>query len=146
MFRIVNFGENVMNSSADSFVVFPSFCPLSCSLCLHHLVLLCLGENLMKGSSSSSPFLLPLHHFPLLSNVKWVNVNAGINTTEGCATIVLRMFLCQQEATPRTRPGKNVVARMIAITGTLCSSGRLRIPNGDASASPLPTRENRHAA
>ena len=94
MFTIVNFGENVMNSSADSFVVFPSFCPLSCFLCLHHVV--------------------------LLSNVKWVNV--GINTTEGCATIVLRMFLCQQEATPRRSPGKNIVAKMVAITGTLCSS------------------------
>ena len=80
----------------------------------------------------------------LLLNVKWVKV--GNNTTEGCATMVLSMFLCQHEATPRTRPGKNIVARMIAITGTLCSSGRLLIPNGDASASPLPTRENRHAA
>ena len=62
-----------------------------------------LGENLMKGSSSSPPSLILLHHLVLLSNAKWVN--AGINTREGCATIVLRMFLCQQEMTPRRRPG-----------------------------------------
>ena len=123
MFRIVNFGENVMNSSADSFVVFPSFCPLSCSLCLHHLV--------------------------LLSNVKWVNV--GINTTEGCATIVLRMFLCQQEATPRRRPGKNIVATRVAFTGTLCSLEDIRTSSGDISRlngenSAFPNREKRQAA
>ena len=56
----------------------------------------------------------------LLLNVKWVKV--GINTTEGWATIVLRMFLCQQEMTPRRSPGKNIVAAIVAITGPLCSS------------------------
>ena len=103
-----------------------------------------LGENVMKGSSSSPSCLPPLHHVPLLANVKWVNV--GINTTEGWATIVLRMFLCQQEMTPVRRPGKNIVAKMVAITGTLCSSGKGRGLNGEATASPFPPRETRQAA
>ena len=94
MFTIVNLEENLMNGSADSLVVFLSSCSLSSSL--------------------------PLHHLVLLSNVKWVK--AGIKTTEGCATIALNMFLCQQEANPRRRPGRNIVAMMVAITGTLCSS------------------------
>ena len=80
------------------------------------------GEKVMNGSDdppldpSSPSSFLPLLH----SNEKWVK--AGIKTTEGWATIVLSMFLCQQEATPRRRPGKNIVARMVASTGTLCSS------------------------
>ena len=56
----------------------------------------------------------------LLRNVKCVNV--GIKMTEGCATIVVSMFLCQQEARPRRRPGKKIVTTMVAIIGTLGSS------------------------
>jgi len=87
IFTIVNLEENLMKGCVGSFVVFSSSLPSS-SLLLHHLV--------------------------LLSNAKWVN--AGIKTMEGCATIVLSMFLCQQEAKPRRRPGKNIVARMVRYT------------------------------
>ena len=81
----------------------------------------------------------------LLLNVKWVKV--GINTTEGCATMVLSMFLCQHEATPRRRPGKNIVAMVVAIIGTRIDGLRCcGTANGEASASPFPTRERRHAA
>ena len=124
------------------------------------------GENVMKGSTESpfsfscSPFsLLPLHNFSLLVKVKCVNV--GINTTEGCATKVLSMLLllfllCQQETIPRMKPGRNIVAKMVAITGNFCSSGTGfsssgprgtpgRPEKGEASAIPFPTREKRHA-
>ena len=97
-FTSVNLGEKVMKASSDISVVI-SFFPLS--------------------SVSSS--VLPLHHVVLLVNVKWVNV--GINTTDGCATMVLSMSVCQQEKTPRKNPGKNIVAMMVAISGTWCSSG-----------------------
>ena len=84
-------------------------------------------------------------------------VNVGINTTEGCATKVLSMLLllfllCQQEAIPRMKPGRNIVAKMVAITGNFCSSGTGFSPGagegaakGEASAIPFPTRERRHA-
>ena len=120
------------------------------------------GENVMKGSTESpfsfscSPFsLLPLHNFSLLVKVKCVNV--GINTTEGCATKVLSMLLllfllCQQETIPRMKPGRNIVAKMVAITGNFCSSrtffsssGPQGAAKGEASAIPFPTRERRHA-
>ena len=110
------------------------------------------GEKVMNGpddppldlSPFSSPFS-PSSFLPLLhSNEKWVK--AGIKTTEGCATIVLSMFLCQQEAIPKTKPGKNIVAAMVAITGTVCSPGKRVLEKGEASASAFPTRERRHAA
>ena len=83
------------------------------------------GEKVMNDSSDSpvdffSPSTLPLHHLVLLWNEKWVNV--GIKTREGCARIVFSMSLCQQEANPRRRPGRKIVAMMVAITGNLCSS------------------------
>ena len=108
-----------------------------------------LGENLMKGAVDSPPpsSSFPPHHLLLLSNVKWVN--AGIKTTEGCAIMVLKMSLCQQEAIPRRRPGKNIVATVVAITDTRTDGPKnFAVPfaNGAASASPFPTRERRHAA
>ena len=118
IFTSVNLGENLMKGSLDSLLEFPFPC------------------------SPSSSF--PLHHLVLLSNAKWVK--AGIKTTEGCAIIVLKMSLCQQEARPRRRPGKNIVAKMVAITGTVCSSLKRQYQNGEASATPFPTRERRHAA
>ena len=81
----------------------------------------------------------------------------GISTTEGCATMVLSIFLCQQEATPRRKPGKNIMDRMVVINDRLSSSGGPTYqnwsshqaswpPNGEAIASPFPTRVRRHAA
>ena len=61
-------------------------------------------EKVMNGSVDPNVVLL--------LNVKRVKV--GIKTTEGCATIVLSMFLCQQEAMPRIKPGRKFVPMMVA--------------------------------
>ena len=50
------------------------------------------------------------------------------------------------------KPGRNIVAKMVAITCNFCSSGTGFSPGagegaakGEASAIPFPTRERRHA-
>ena len=103
-----------------------------------------MGEKMTKGSSALSSFSpsssssspsslgLLLHHFVLEAKVKWVKV--GKRTMEGWEMTVLRMPRCQQETTPSSKPGRNIVAKIIA--------GR----NGEASASPFPRRERRQEA
>ena len=65
-------------------------------------------------------------------------------------TVLSRLLLllfspCQQDMTPSKKPGRKIVARFVAITRKVCSA-RTLYPNGEASASPLPTRERRQAA
>ena len=50
-------------------------------------------------------------------------MKVGKSTKKGCATMVFSIFLCQQEATPRRKPGKNILHRMVANNGRSCSSG-----------------------
>ena len=115
-----------------------------------------LAEKMMKGSSvfsffspsssSSSSFPsssveLPLHHFVLEAKVKWVKV--GKSRMEGWAMTVLSMLRCQQETRPSRKPGRNIVAKIVASTGTLCSAGTIPSGNGEDSASPFPPRERR---
>ena len=86
-----------------------------------------------------------MHHFVLEAKVKWVKV--GIRTMEGWAMMVLRMPRCQQEARPRIKPGRNIVAIIIAVTGNFCSGTFCKYPlYGKPSASPFPRRERRQAA
>ena len=98
MFTRVNLAEKAMNGSLFLF---------SFPLCL-----------LLSSSSSSSE----LSHFILLEKVK--KVMAGIKTTDGCAMTVLMMSLCQQEAMPSSKPGRNIVVIVAATTGRLCSAGK----------------------
>ena len=79
-------------------------------------------------------------------------MNVGINTTDGCATMVmskllLLLLLCHQDMTPRRKPGRKMVAKIVVIIGRVFASEEPPInSNGEASASPLPTRERRQAA
>ena len=86
-----------------------------------------------------------MHHFLLEAKVKWVK--AGKRTMEGWEMMVLRMPRCQQETRPSSKPGRNVVAKVVAVNCTFCS-GAIEYPraNGEASASPFPRRERRQAA
>ena len=81
-----------------------------------------------------------MHHFVLEAKVKWVN--AGMRMMEGWVRKVLRMPGCQQETRPRSNPGRKMVAKIATMTST---SGTPQL-NGEASASPFPTRERRQAA
>ena len=94
-----------------------------------------MGEKMTKGSSALSSFSpsssssspsslgLLLHHFVLEAKVKWVKV--GKRTMEGWEMTVLRMPRCQQETRPSSKPGRNIVAKIVASTCTLCSAGTL---------------------
>ena len=63
---------------------------------------------------------------------------------EGWERKVLKMLECQQEMMPSKKPGRNWVAKIVASTGRVCSAWNQN-PNGEASASPFPTRERRQA-
>ena len=79
--------------------------------------------------------------------MKWVKT--GMRMMEGWARKDFRMPRCQQVARPRSKPGRNMVVNVVAITGTLYWLWWLRPEpkaNGEASASPLPRRERRQAA
>ena len=72
---------------------------------------------LPSSSSSSSSFpsssWLLLHHFVLEAKAKWVKV--GMRRMEGWAMKVLRMPRCQQETRPRSKPGRKMVANVVAV-------------------------------
>ena len=129
IFKSVNLGEKVINDSSLFFFAF------SCS-------------SSFSPSFFSYFLTLCLHHLELLVNAK--NVKVGINTTEGCAMmvlskLVLRLLLCQQEATPSKKPGRKMVVRIVAITSRVCSAGTPN-PNGEARAKPFPATERTQAA
>ena len=92
-----------------------------------------LAEKAMKGSLFLfSFFLCSLSLLSsssvILSHLIWLEkvnkVKAGIKTTDGCAMMVLMMSLCQQEAMPSSKPGRNIVVIVAATTGKLCSAGK----------------------
>ena len=99
----------------------------------------------LSPSSSSSPSSPPsslwllLHHFVLETKAKWVKV--GMRRMEGWAMKVLRMPRCQQETSPRRKPGRKLVANAAAIPGN-CSAAATE----ETSANPFPRREERQAA
>ena len=70
-------------------------------------------------SSSPSSFVLLLHHFLLEAKVKWVNV--GMRRMEGWAMKVLMMPRCQQQTSPRRKPGRKIVANVAATAGNSSS-------------------------
>ena len=99
MFTRVNLAEKAMKGSLFLF---------SFPLCL-----------LLSLSSSSAE----LSHLILLEKVK--KVKAGIKTTDGWAMTVLTMSLCQQQAMPSSKPGRNIVVIVAAATTRrLCSAGK----------------------
>ena len=131
-----------------------------------------LADKVMKGSSasfvdfsflfsSSAIFLASLYceasfaSLWLEAKVKWVKT--GLSTMEGWATKVSRMPRCQRETIPSSKPWRNIVADVIAITSSFCSNVLFSAmprpifsmggppPNGDDSASPFPTKERKQA-
>ena len=94
-----------------------------------------LAEKAMKGSLFLLSFFLcslsllsSSSSSVILSHLIWLEkvnkVKAGIKRTDGCAMMVLMMSLCQQEATPSSKPGRNIVVIDAATTGRLCSAGK----------------------
>ena len=71
---------------------------------------------------SSSSSYAELSHLILLEKVK--KVKAGMKIMDGWAMTVLMMSLCQQEARPSSKPGRNIVVIVAATTGRLCSAGK----------------------
>ena len=59
--------------------------------------------------------------------------------------LLLLLLPCQQEATPRMKPGRKMVARIVTFTSRVCSAGTPR-PNGEARAKPFPATERTQAA
>ena len=72
-------------------------------------------------------------------------MKTGMRMIEGWARKVLRMSQCQQEASPRSSPGRIMVAIDAAITCPYSSAG-ITEANGEASAIPFPIQERREAA
>ena len=99
--RRVNLAEKVMKASSASPPALSCFSSSSSS----------------SSSSFPSSFGLVLHHFELEANVKWVKT--GRRRMEGWARKVLKMPRCQQEARLSSKPGRNVVVKIVAINGTL---------------------------
>ena len=85
-----------------------------------------------------------MHHFVLEAKVKWVK--AGMRMMEGWVRKDLRMPRCQQETRPSSRPGRKMVANVVAITCLKVIGSEGALPSGEASASPFPRRERRQAA
>ena len=135
----MNLADKVMKGSSASLVDFSLFFPCSS----------------FPSSLFSFSVKHPLHHFVLEAKVKWVKT--GISMMEGWAMKVLRMPRCQHEAMPSSKPGRNIVADVIAITSSFCSNVLFSAmprpifsmggspPNGDDSASPFPTKERKQA-
>ena len=70
--------------------------------------------------------------------------------TDGWDRKVLKMPVCQQEKTPRRKPGRNCVAKIVASTKILWVVLKPFSPisgeaSGEASASPFPTSARRQA-